>query len=187
MSSVFGGNEVASSLGELGKAPEGVAGEKPHEGIVIISVLNSIERELRRIRSFTPEYGRQFMRLDGGQATAGGIFNAVLEGPKSGMDWYLERLIVSVAGASAAGVLAVYTGQVVDESSLVDFLAALTGNNPSRGRLDGSGGSPYFIYGGGPVLVSLSGIVAATAVQIRLQGREVLSGADPALRPQSDY
>lgn len=196
MSSVFGGNEVSLgaaagldddlSVGGLRRAPQGVGGEEPHEGIVMISVLHSIERELRRIRSFTPQYGRQFVRLDGGQA-AGGAISFALEGPKSGSDWYIERLSVSVGGASAAGIVALYEGPIVDESRFIDLLPALSGNNPSRGVLDGRG-VPYFIYGGlGSIAVAVTGVVAGSAVNVRLMGREVLSGADPAMRNQSDY
>lgn len=198
MSSVYGGNEAelivggqggagqAGGLAGLQRAPRGIGGEEPHEGIVMIATLRSIERELRRIRSFTPEYGRQFTRQDGGQA-AGGNISFVLEGPRSGSDWYVERIAVSAGGASAAGVLALFQGQAIDESQIIDVLGALVGNNPSRGVLDGHGGAPYFIYGGGPVTVAVLGVVAATPVNVRLQGREVLSGADPALRAQNDY
>jgi hypothetical protein len=185
MSSVFGGNEVASFEQPLRPAPRGVAGEEPHEGIVIASTLQRIERELRRIRSFTPQYGRQFTKQDGGQAT-GGVFSCVFEGPKSGADWYVERVAVSVGGASAAGLLLLYASQAIDESNFLDGLGALTGNTPSRGVLAGSG-TPYFLYGGAPLLVVLQAVVAGAACQVRLQGREVLSGADPALRGQDDY
>jgi hypothetical protein len=197
VSSVFGGNEVSlgaaaglddgQSVGGLRRAPRGVGGEEPHEGIVMIATLQSIERELRRIRSFTPEYGRQFVRQDGGQAV-GGIISFVIEGPRSGSDWYIERVSISAAGASAAGVVNLYQGQGIDESQFLDGLSALAGAGPgpARGVLDGRG-VPYFIYGGGPVLVAVSGVVAATPVLVRLQGREVLSGADPALRGQDNY
>lgn len=199
MSSVFGGNEVSLGVGRgqagdaehglsgLQRAPQGVGGEEPHEGIVMISTLQSMERELRRIRSFTPQYGRQFVRQDGGQASGAGAISFASEGPRSGMDWYIERVAVSVGGASAAGIVSLYQGQTIDESQLLDFLPALSGNNPSRGVLDGHGGAAYFIYGGGPVLIAITGVVNGSAVQVRLQGREVLSGADPALMPQHDY
>lgn len=184
MSSIFGGNEVAERLGIKGQGAAGQEAEipEPSHAIVIASTLNRIERELRRIRSFTPQYGRQFVRYDGGGAP-GGAQAIVFEGPKSGADWYVERVSVSVAGASAAGTVQLYEGDKIDESRWIDGLGALTGNTPSRGALDGRG-TPYFIYGGFPMLVQVAGVVAGSQVLVRMMGREVLSGVDPAMREQ---
>lgn len=200
MSEVFGGGyeELADLTSTQGQAadggrrvPERAMPGEPHEGVVAIAVLNRIERELRRIRSFTQEYGRQFTRWDGAVATAGGLAVIAFEGPKSGNDWYVERLTVSASGVSAAGVLTLYQGSlgnaaVPDEGQLIDVLGALVGNSPSRGVLDGRG-TPYFLYGGAPVMAVLTGVVANSSIFARLQGREVLAGADPALRPQDDF
>lgn len=192
MSGVFGGGyeELSHLTGTEGVGPDGeirrpvkVPGE-PHEGVVIAATLGRIERELRRLRSLTAEYGRQFVRWDGAVASGAGLGLVVFEGPRSGADWYVERVTVSVAGASAAGLLLLYEGSQgnnqPDESQLIDALPALSGNSPSRGVLDGRG-TPYFIYGGAPLVVALVGVVAASPVFCRLQGREVLSGTDPAL------
>lgn len=201
MSSVFSGSGASTdpdiatpdTMGQFGvhPAPPG----KPHRGVpeeqvLHLAALGNIERELRRIRSFTAEFGRQSVKQDGGPASAGGLIEFVFEGPKSGADWYIERVGVSAAGASAAGVVSLFaTGLVAgapDESEFLDVLGALTGNSPSRGVLDGKG-TPYFVYGGRPITVQVSGVVANAQVQVRVQYREVLSGADPALRAQNDY
>lgn len=184
MSSVFGNPLAQGAPGRPGPArpePE----EDVRWDVVMLSHLASMERELRRMRSYMPANGRQFVASDGNEAP-GGVVALAFEGPKSGNDWYLERITVSAAGASAAGMVCVYAGNALDESNLLDCLGALTGNTPSRGVLDGDG-TPYFVYGGAGVLVRVSGVVADASVQVRLQGREVLAGADPALRDQADY
>jgi hypothetical protein len=62
-----------------------------------------------------------------------------------------------------------------------------TASAPARATLDGHGGSAYFVYGGQPVTVAVVGLANGNPVNVRLQGREVLSHADPALRAQYDY
>lgn len=186
MSAIYGGNEaefIEGGLQEIGKPADR---ERHPVGLVMIGHLAAIERELRRIRSFTPEYGRQFARQDGGQP-GGTTMVFTLEGPKSGNDWYVERLVVSVNAVVAAGaVVALYTGSIVDESQLMDSAPiAVPAAAPSRATLDGHGGAAYFVYGGQPVTVQVQGIVAGSPTTVRLQGREVISGADPALRQQT--
>ena len=187
MSSVWAGNEAALiEQGQGDSQPEhGVKIAEPHEAVVMVSHLAAIERELRRIRSLTPEYGRQFGRQDGGQP-AGTVMTFTLEGPKSGNDWYVERLAVSVNAVVAAGaVVALFTGSIVDESQLLDSLVIPVPTvAPSRATLDGHGGAAYFVYGGQPVTVQVQGIVAGNPTTVRLQGREVLSSMDPALYGQ---
>ncbi len=188
MSGIWGGNEAELiEKGQGDSGPEHRAIAEPHEAVVMISHLGTIERELRRIRSFTAEYGRQFLRSDGGQAPASGTMGFLLEGPKSGNDWYVERLAVSVNAVVAAGIAALYEGQAADESRLIDMVGLTpTAAAPARGVLDGHGGSPYFIYGGGPVFVAVFGLVAGNPANVRLQGREVLSSFDPAMREQTN-
>ena len=196
MSSVFGGGyEELGALTREG-GPHAVEAKKagqPDEHVQNLSALFRIERELRRIRSLGQEVGRQFIDADGGQATGAGLFVQRFEGPRSGNDWYVERVTVSVSGASAAATVALYRsssqgapGQAQDESQLADFLGALTGASPSRGKLDGNG-TPYFIYGGVGLTVVVAAAVAGASVFISMQGREVLAGADPALRQQIDH
>lgn len=193
MSSVFGGGyeELAVQAGR--PAAEAKAAGAPDEHVANLAALNRIERELRRIRSFTNDYGRQYADADGGQCGANTFFVQRFEGPKSGNDWYVERVAVSVSGASAAGTVVLYrssslgaAGVLQDESQFVDYLGALAGSSPSRGVLDGRG-TPYFVYGGNGLTVVVANVVAGASVFITLQGREVLAGADPALRQQADY
>jgi hypothetical protein len=191
MSAIFGGNEaefIEGGLEQPSMKQLQLQEQQAHPvGVVMIGHLACIEKELRRIRSFTPEYGRQFLRSDGGQAPASGIILFVAEGPKSGNDWYVERLAISVnANVAAAGAAALFAGQLADESQIMDSQVVPIGN-PSRLTFDGHGGAPYFVYGGGPVAVQVAGLASGNPVTMRLQGREVLGGADPALRNQYDY
>lgn len=194
MSEVFGGGyEELAALTREG-SPQAARAKQAgasDEHVGNLAALGRIERELRRIRSLSAEVGRQFAESDGGQASGAGLFVQRFEGPKSGNDWYVERVTVSASGASAAGTVALYrssssgqAGQAQDESQLVDFLGSLTGAaGPSRGKLDGNG-TPYFVYGGVGLTVVVAGVVAGASVFINLQGREVVGGKDPALRQQ---
>jgi hypothetical protein len=191
MSAVFGGNEAEFIAGGLEHATVKelqLQEQQAHPvGLVMIGHLACIEKELRRIRSFTPEYGRQFLRSDGGQAPASGNILFVAEGPKSGNDWYVERVAISVnANVAAVGAAALYAGQLADESQIIDNQPVPIGN-PSRLTFDGHGGAAYFVYGGGPVAILVAGLAAGNPVTMRLQAREVLSHADPALRNQQSY
>lgn len=186
MSGIPSGNEAEFIEGGLRDVGRPTKHDHP-VGTVMIGHLAGIERELRRIRSSTPEYGRQFIRTDGGQAAGAGTILFVVEGPKSGNDWYVERVAVSVnANVAAAGQAALYSGPLADESQIIDSQVVPVGN-PSRLTFDGHGGAAYFIYGGGPVAVLVAGLAAGNPTTMRLQGREVISGADPALRGQYDY
>lgn len=188
MSSVYGGNEA--ELIEAGAKPlkPGQKIAEPHEAVVMVSHLAAIERELRRIRSFTAEYGRQFLRSDGGQAPASGTMVFLAEGPKSGNDWYVERVAISVNAVVATGIAVLYEGNLLDESRMLDQVSLVpTAAAPARGVLDGHGGAPYFIYGGAPVTLVVFGLATGNPANYRLQGREVLSSSDPALRAQQNY
>lgn len=191
MSSVFGGGyeaEHAIAGGPPTLAEQAKASGRPDGEVLALVALGRMERELRRIRLLSGEVGRQFCQEDGGTANASNIFVQRFEGPKSGNDWYVERVTVSVAGAAAAATVGLYRGPVVSgglplEADLVDFLPNLFGNTPSRGVLDGKG-TPYFVYGGNGVTVVVNAAVASVPVVVNLQGREVAAGSDPALRGQ---
>jgi hypothetical protein len=155
---------------------------------VISSTLMRIEHEIRKLRRVTPQLGRQMSRPDTVNLQGGAVAGTIpFEGPRSGADWYVERVTVSVSGASAAGQVGVYQGSQgnigIDETQLLGFLGALAGNSPSRGQLEPQ--TPYFLYGGQPFIVAFFGVVANSSCTARIQYREVLGQIDPLLQDQN--
>lgn len=161
----------------------------PHEEVMSATLMR-IEHELRRLRFATPQLGRQQTREDAGQTSAAGAITFTFEGPRSGADWYVERIAVSVAGASAAAIVAAYQGSGAtasgfDETMLIDFLGSLTAGPPARGVM--ARNFPYFVYGGQPLVVAITGAVALQATAVRFQMREVLGNLDTMLQNQPGH
>lgn len=116
--------------------------------------------------------GRPFTAIATGVTDAAGSAVVVIDGPRVGQVWHLERVTVSVAGASAAGTCALYLDSPAADVDLLDYANAMLGNAPSR-VVFGAPGSPYLIPNGTPVVVVVAGAAVAQAVSIRYQGRNV--------------
>jgi hypothetical protein len=84
----------------------------------------------------------------------------------TGWEWKVNRLAISIPGASAAATAAVYVapgmGETApDESYLVDFASALLGSTPSRNISVPI--APYYLTENDVLLVNVAGGAAGTA------------------------
>lgn len=189
-------NAIPVLIGARGEANEftqggpDVPGALPHPQVMSATLMR-IEHELRRLRFASPQLGRQEVRVDQGQTDSGnGSFLSVVEGPRSGADWYVERVAVTVMGAAFAGNVAIYQGTganasaVPDDGMFLDGLQGLAGLGSSVHSVL-SPNTPYFLQGGAPLVISCKG-GGVNSVQwfVRIQMREVLGQIDPLLQNQ---
>lgn len=87
----------------------------------------------------------------------------------NGWEGYVDRVTVTVAGASAAATVATYRGDVSD-TNLIDWASALYGNSPSR--IAGDYNSPiYFRDDDRFCAVVTSSADVGNAVTVRVEGR----------------
>ena len=85
---------------------------------------------------------------------------------RPGWEVKVNRLTLSIGGASAAATAAIYVGPestltTPDESYLVDFASALFGNTPSRQT--STPVNPYYLTEGDALTVVVAGAAAGTA------------------------
>jgi hypothetical protein len=81
----------------------------------------------------------------------------------------VERLLVSVGGASAAAAVAVYRGGI-NEASLLDVTGALIGNSPSRQVAEYN--PPIRLGNNEGLVIRITGAVAGQQVYTRCEGRK---------------
>lgn len=175
-------------------APEDAIASLPHE-VVMSATLMRIEHELRRLRFSTPMLGRQEIRLDQGNTDPGdGSFITSIEGPRSGADWYVERISCQIGGNSLTAFLRCHQGSgaapaTVEGSMFIDGIQGFQGAAaPSAVFQTLSPNTPYYIQGGQPLVVSSRGGGAlGVPWYVRIQMREVLGQSDPLLQNQGRY
>lgn len=118
----------------------------------------------------------QFVKLNGGATTSGGVLVVEFDNCPNGWEWLVQRLSISIGGASSGATSAVYVTtdpNDVSEPNLVDFASSFLGSSPSRQIADFQ--QPIWVTSNQFVVVSIASAVASQPVYIRLQGlrREV--------------
>lgn len=170
-------------LGFWRAPPPGAPVEQLPTDVVIAATLGRIEHELRMQRAMSSQAGRRQVISDGLNLSGGAVAGVIIiEGPKSGADWLVERIAITASGASAAAILAIYQGARIDELRLIDQLPSLAGNAPSRGTF--APNFPYLLEGGQPLLISFAAVVANGACTARVQMKEVEGQLDPEMQNQ---
>jgi hypothetical protein len=94
---------------------------------------------------------------------------------RTGWEWKVDRISVSIPGASSAATTAVYIGPQVadaapDESYLVDYANVLLGSTPSRNVADYP--QPLWLTEGDALTIVVAGAAAGSAAAFsRIEGR----------------
>lgn len=134
-------------------------------------VLAGIRGELVAQRQATTD-GRPFTDIASGVIAADGTATVLIDGPRVGQVWHLERVGFAVTGASHAANAALYLDSPAADVDLLDSIAALTGDSPSRGVF-AAPGAPYLIPNGTPVVLAIAAAVVGAQVSVRYQGRVI--------------
>lgn len=108
-----------------------------------------------------------------GNIAAGSVILAVRP-VRPGWEWQINRVAVSVTGASAAATVALYVGPefgetaAPDESYLVDFASAMLGNSPSRQI--STPNQPYYLNEQDQLAVVIASAAGAGQAFARVEG-----------------
>lgn len=108
-----------------------------------------------------------FRVIDGAVTDSAGAATVAFVPCPVGWEWRLERIAVSVDGASSAATLAAYVN-ANDDLALVDWAAGLFGNSPSRNISDNP--APIYLADGEQFLIVVAGAAVTQRVNVRVQG-----------------
>jgi hypothetical protein len=134
-------------------------------------MLATLVQEVRYLRQ-ADAGGRGFTDIATGIVGAAGAAVVPMDGPPVGQVWELERVSVSIGGASAAAQLALYLDAPADDVNLLDYANAMLGNAPSR-YIFGAPSAAYLIPPATPVILSVAGAVVGSNIAVRYQGRRL--------------
>lgn len=126
------------------------------------------QQQSRQQREWEP-----FVLIDGGTTDSSG--NATIGGGQSnllpaatGWESWVERVAVTVQGASSAATVQNYHGGVADQN-LFDAAGGMFGNSPSRIVADYN--NPVYFVNGQHISIVVTGAAVSSGVVVRIEGK----------------